>query len=463
MMVSENKRIWIFYSESEKELKESVKRYIKFVKKQEKIGFIELSNFKKQNYFEKIYPYRFKNSELYFIFDKELNLLVEVENENKQKEKKLSPSGLAFSIMTDLCEEGIEIYAFKWDVECYEKINDVKSCGKFSECGSFIKIEEIMIKEYGKLTEAVAHRHKEIKDEDRREIKKRLRESSKWLRTSKEENKKGNKGKNCFKGFEEILKNYVFILIIDDVLGDYTKTFLPFYTFIKSRLRNKGKKIIMRGMTELLLDKIEDFPADIILVDIDFSKVKNRWEKELRYKYYYIDEPELLGVEIYNQLLRIGPLKYTKKRISPEVIIFTGIFIEDKKEDLKGIKCIKKNEINELENEIQKCQPWEKCEGKSYFSGEIEDVYKKLVYIKKYELFLEVKERCEKLIWDTISIAESVKQNWEYFNEIRKKLKEENIAIYTGLEGIEFNGEEKPICGDRIEEIEENKRNESKP
>ncbi len=454
-------KIKIFYTDSGKEIKESLERYFRFVKNKylDESCFINLSEeFDKENYFNIIYPAAFDGCDLYFIFDRNLNTF---------KEKNiLTESGLIFSMIVDLSisKENTNCYKYeinliKEDLENYKMFNGISLQDEEQKesVSHFTQIKKgIRIKDYKELiNNIIGHHLHELKEDKIKEMKVRLNKiqlKSEQNKKDKSQNeKKCNSIQNELPLFKPLIKKSVFVLLIDDVLGDYNKTFLPFYAFIKSQLR--GKTLIMRGLNDPLPEKLSKilpyFPSDIILVDIDFKELgEKKWEDDIRYTFYFTEGKNIAGVKLFEALLSFKQTPiFTKKG---GIKIFSGI--NELKEEIEA-KGFFKDE-NGLKN---LCKLMSKT---AFYFRKVEDIFKKLVYLRKY---IERSSVIEKIIWKTIALEpiprkvekevkefELVKDNWSYFQSISEHKSGE---IYTGLEDIKFNGELKPIIGDRIEQV----------
>jgi len=447
-----NVKIFFSNSKSSEEIKDSLVRYFEFVKGIELSDSLEdLSNFEKEKYFEEIYPAKFNEYQLYFLFDEDLELI---------KNNELSPTGLMISVIADLLpsqnEYKYEIYtngltnknAIKSDIEDYEFWGElgVKVSNNRSQIPNFIKVEEIEIQDKGFISKIVAHLHAGKTPSVEKLL---IKESDKaGLKESKKNNKKDN---NLNKFFsldnkeKKLIKDSIFILIIDDVLGDYEKTFLPFYALIKNAI--KKKNIIMRGIKDptQYSEILKIFPADIILVDISFEKLK-----EIRESYFWAEEVDV-GIQLFNAIstqLKTGGFS---KKLSPIVKIFTS-FKRPENQGLKEI-WIQKNEISRLkailgEFDIEQELKKYKKNGSEYFiiehkEGVPKEVFYKLIYLKKY---LNESGKWLKIIMPH-PIGEQGQENEKELIESHKNFLEtivkdiekvsgniEEIKIYQGIE-----------------------------
>lgn len=460
----------IFYNEksnSAGEIAESLARYLFYVRN-EPCEEVNLNDFKKEKYFDKIYPAKFEGYSLYFILDDNLEDL---------EDKKLTKSGLIFSMIVDLSisnSNKYEIFVIKREIENYIKYNGIElnqNCygdegkGDKKNVPNFVETNKLLICKYDALLSVISHGHSGINENERKNIEKEINGLLNQSSEAKEPmNTKTTVEKEPINTKTTVeIENSIFVLIIDDVLGDYSKTFLPFYTYIKSELNKENKNLIMRGIYDILPDKlvnfIRNFPADIILVDIDFEALGESWEKNINYQFYYTKGKNLAGVKLYGQLLSFtGTGLFTKK---PEIFVFTGI---KKSQNNKNEKWIGKNETAELINNLSKFKL-----SNDYIKN-IEDVFKKIVYLRKY---IEIKDNFkDDLIWQIIILKpqmskesgereqnyeeiELVKQNWIYFNKIYKQ---SQCKIYTGLEDIKFDDKLKPILGEDRVKIAEQKK-----
>jgi len=460
MSEKREKEIWIIHGDEE--IKKSLERYFKYVFKTK----AETLNVKDKhlNYFDTIFPREFGGKTLYFIFDENPDTF--------DNDEKLSISGLIFTALVDMSwYENIKVRAYNLDLKCFCERNEVEM-NKIEENthpAGFIEMQNIKIGKYGILERKISHPHIRAK-EILEKAEKILTEKEINIKNAKEYENTSEKGKENYDFWgdtlKDIIKNSVFVLLIDDVLGDYSKTFLPFYAWLKSQLKDglkdKGKELIMRGLWNIVPSKLgqefKKFPADIILVDIDFSKKKEQLEKrgiEVKASYWPTENFDEAGAKLFlllHHFRETGGI-YTKKiKKLSKLIIFTGIG-ELSVGNLKEI-WIQKSETDKLISELRKYNLPDK-----YFEKEYEDILKKLFYLKKYyyeglDKKLERQNGKDKIIWDIIAIKEGVEENFNLFEQLKDYLLKDDIAIYTGLERIEFDGEEKPIYGERIKPVE---------
>jgi hypothetical protein len=479
------KKVKIFYSESSEEIKNSLVRYFKFAKDIELSidSLINLSKFDKGRYFDEIYPAAFDNCDLYFIFDENLDMF--------QDNNKITISGLIFSIIVDLStsqRDDIKLNFFKSEFEDFIIHNEIEledfNTSDDKHIKGLVGIEKIKVKELKGFYSIIGHAHS-LSNEELKKIEEILNSVTKnqIIAPPKNEEKKTPTNINLY---DNILKNLkvdaLFILIIDDVLGNYNNTFLPFYVWLKSKINEKV--IIMRGLydplPENLVNAFRNFPADIILVDIDFQEMGARWKEDPAYKFYYSQGERVAGAILYKSLNAFKETGVFVKK--PEIKIFSGLTQLEKKISEKNGFLKTKEGIESLVKFLNN----------TYVSlHEDEEIYKKIVFLRKYyqpsenmlntNLSPQEKEFFKK-IWDTIilkpipSMAKEeeeekskkeeeekdkskkkdneewmlVSQNYKYFDNIKGHLDN----FYTGLEDIEFNGELKPIIGDRIKELE---------
>jgi hypothetical protein len=455
-------KIKIFYTSESEEIKNSLVRYFEFVKGIELSDSLEeLSNFKKEKYFEKIYPAKFNEYQLYFLFDEDLELI---------KNNELSPTGLMISVIADLLpyhnEYKYEIYTngltkedeIKSDIEDYEFWGEleVKVLKKNrNQIPNFIKIEEIEIQDKGFISKIVAHPHAgKAPSVEKLLIYKESDTTNFEKGIENDDNTSNNADNNLNKFFSldneetKLIEDSIFILIIDDVLGDYRKTFLPFYALIKNAI--KKKNIIMRGIKDPTeyAEILKIFPADIILVDISFEKLK-----EIRERYFWAEEVDV-GIQLFNAIstqLKTGGFS---KKLSPIVKIFTS-FKRPENQGLKEI-WIQKDEIDILKNILEKFSIKDeltkyKKNGSEYFiiehkEGVPKEVFYKLIYLKKYlnksGKWLKIimphpigeqgQENEKELIESHKNFLETIVKDIEDIEKVSGNI--EKIKIYQGIE-----------------------------
>lgn len=508
-------KIKIFYTDSSEEIKNSIERYFLFVKGIDlnESCFLYLPHFNKEEYFDKIYPVAFDGYDLYFIFDDYLHRFKDSNN--------LSESGIIFSIIMDLlisqndgCNYDINVIKIcnKSEIETYSQFNSIKTEFNFNsekEILDFVKIVGIKKYEDKDLMGEIAHPHE--KGPKREGVKELIN----FLQISEKNQSVNSPTKNAelsskviiTESLNNIIKNSVFIFLIDDVLGDYNKTFLPFYTLLKYKC---GRLLIMRGISDPLAlpDALKFFPCDIVLVDISFEKLED-WQKDLRYRFYFTEEKFKAGIKLYKQLctFRYASI-FTKKKTLPKIKIFTSYKWEEeicKNTFQKEEKCTSTKEIESILSELNLSKKevteikknlkdtwihkralekiYELAKGyqltDSYFKKESEDFLKKTIYLKRYKKDNKLEKEC--WIWKLIATGSSggerdlVNGNWMYFSEKHRKLGNKSIGeilndkdtveikkngktikIYTGLKELEKDLGEEPIL-----DIEEIKKGES--
>ena len=465
-----NNNVKIFYTPNGEEIKNSLVRYIRFVKGLELSAesFVDISKFVKKKYFDEIYPANFDNCELYFIFDEDLDVF--------KNDKSLTESGLIFSIIVDLSHSStanrIKINLFKSDLNEFKIYNKIKFSeeSEKSEESFLVRIEkEIIIEEFERLFSIMGHFHS-ISEKDLNNIEKILESVPKNQNNSEKkgdnENTKTNE-KLSTSVLECMVKDSIFVLIIDDVLGNYEKTFLPFYVWMKSKINKK--LLIMRGLydplPENLVNTFRHFPADVILVDIDFQEMGEKWEADPAYKFYYSEGKNSAGAILYKSLNAFKKTGVFVKE--PEIKIFTGLTQLKSKIEQQGFL---KNEKKQIEKLIEFIDNYP---ASSYYNDH--EIFKKIVFLKKYILNPQKYIPNPQInswikIWDAITLTPKpipyeesgynksdneewrlIDSNYTYFD---KHIKNHISDFYTGLEDIEFNGDLKPIIGERIKKIE---------
>ncbi|MGQ9702787.1 MAG: hypothetical protein ACUVQT_10120 [bacterium] len=230
------------------------------------------------------------------------------------------------------------------------------------------------------------------------------------------------------------------------------------------------------------------FPADIVLVDIDFKEKASGWAKSSDHYYYYAEGANLAGIRIFEQLFYLrqaGSLFLKQSPNYPKLILFTGCNLKNEKENSKqqlepeGTNRDKPNEkeqeekdLNEKLAEIYCSYIYKSSDGikeglinelKSFkvdeikdFDGKnIEDAIKKIVYLKRIKKTDENDHLLSlvQLASEKTSESNLVEENWEYFKAIKPYLKLGNeIKIYSGCEPID-----KPIFPKIEAKMDENK------
>ncbi len=459
-------KIKIFYTKRGEEIKTSLERYFRFAKSKllDDSCFYEVPQ--KDSYFYKFYSAKFSDYQLYFIIDEDLSYF--------KDENKLSSTGFMISMIVDLLlskgEYNYDIYVngvIKPEIEDCEYFGEFKVVisPERGDVPNFVKIRDItQFEDIGFISKIVAHPHSGKNPSVEKLIISKKESRSGGNEENENIPQRGEEQLNIFFGLSEdekaLIKNSVFILIIDDVLGDYTKTFLPFYTLIKYKV--KSKNIIMRGIKDPTEFEaiLEIFPADLILVDISFEKLKAEREK-----YFWAAEVDV-GIQLFNAIFSQLQSGGFSKKTTPYVRIFSSF--KRGRKNLKEI-WIQKDEIKKLIDWIKKFDLEAELKNlsghdpKNYFivehqNGVPKEVFYKLIYLKKYFNKGDEKNRWLRLVSHNpigkvgdISEKNLIETHDVFLksivDSIKKKEDIKNVKIYNGTEDL-TNGE--PIFPEEI-------------
>lgn len=302
----------IFYpnTKSGTELKESVERYLWYVNKEQVIDEVPLIP---ERYFDLIYPKRYEGKKLYFIFDEEP---YEAENIN------INHTGLLLCALYELKIHNFEeLYVLNFQKEVFklsgfpgrenehpsqdknQNISTQASKTHNKECQSIFakyddKGQKVEIKEYG-----IAHGHREISDILPNILIKILISMQKSNAVQSKSTSEPN--------VTQEQNKFIHILIIDDVIGDYSKKFFPFYVWLKKEFIDNKIMAVIRGIPcpDKLVEYLRLYPFDVVLIDIDFSKYfeknvkKNKGGEKIKFdktSYYYRIIEEIM-VDIHKE------------------------------------------------------------------------------------------------------------------------------------------------------------------
>jgi len=190
-----------------------------------------------------------------------------------------------------------------------------------------------------------------------------------------------------------------------------------------------------------------------------------KWEADPAYKFYYSEGKNSAGAILYKSLNAFKKTGVFVKE--PEIKIFTGLTQLKSKIEQQGFL---KNEKKQIEKLIEFIDNYP---ASSYYNDH--EIFKKIVFLKKYILNPQKYIPNPQInswikIWDAITLTPKpipyeesgynksdneewrlIDSNYTYFD---KHIKNHISDFYTGLEDIEFNGDLKPIIGERIKKIE---------
>lgn len=358
-------KAFIIHSGDNEELVNSLKRYLKFTKglEYDEIESKDIYNLivkNEKDYFDEIYPEKFENCQIYFILGKTL--------ERFEENNIISTTNLVTCTMLDIvltvknCREAesykYEIYAIRSTIEDFIKFNENCLEIEFDDKGTvpnFYKINKIKVINKNFIEKEIVHiRREQVSEELYRLFKKNVKEWDEYKKMIKEPQLD-----SLMLPIEEkdlkVVENTKFVLLIDDVIGDYKRIFLPFYLFIKFHYNN----IIVRGVYDPLQisEILKTFPADIILVDISWESFIKSSSTE--YLFYFSLGKQNFGFMVFNQVCSLfKAMQCVRKIIPPKIFIFTyyqcksKIEIWNEKRDF--INLIKKEILPHSVKEITK-------------------------------------------------------------------------------------------------------------